>query len=278
MRDAAGRVAAGPIALLETQAYAVEAAHGAAAILEQVLGVSGDSWRLWADELAGQVRSTFWVRNSQQPYLAMALDGQGRRVDGVGSNMGHALGTGLLTPAEERAVASRLVEPDLLGPLGIGTLSRNNPAYNPLGYHTGSVWTHDTAIAAWGLARTGHGAYAARALRALVDVAAASDHRWPELLSAEPVLDRPAPYPASCRPQAWAAASVGFLISALLGLTADAPAGRLLVAPLREAPFGALRVEGLRFAGQSVRIEVDHAGRVVDVEGPVEVRDAAARL
>ena len=277
MRDAAGRVADGPIALVETQAYAVEAARGAAGLLEQVLGVSGDPWRVWAAELADRVRHAFWVADAGVgPYLAMALDGRGGQVDGVGSNMGHALGTGLLTAAEEELVATRLAQPDLLGPLGISTLSRGNPAYNPLGYHTGSVWTHDTAIGAWGLARTGHGPLAATALRALVDVAAASGYRWPELYSAEPVLATPAPYPASCRPQAWAAASAGLVVSAVLGLAADAPSRRLQLAPLREMPFGALLVDGLRFAGERVRIAVDHTGRVTDVVVPtgVEVVDA----
>jgi glycogen debranching enzyme len=278
MRDAAGRVAEGSIALLETQAYAVEAARGAADVLEQVLGVDGDRWRGWAAELAGRVRDAFWVTDADSPYLAMALDGQGRRVDGVGSNMGHTLGTGLLTPTEEDTVASRLAEPDLLGPLGISTLSRDNPAYNPLGYHTGSVWTHDTAIAAWGLARAGHGSSAATVLRSLVDVAAASGYRWPELYSSEPVLNSPAPYPASCRPQAWAAASAGLVISAALGLAADAPAGRLFLAPLPEAPFGALRIDGLQLAGQRLRVEVDSAGRLTDVQAPpgVVVTEAAA--
>ncbi|MEO5610204.1 MAG: glycogen debranching N-terminal domain-containing protein [Ornithinibacter sp.] len=268
MRRADGSIAQGPIALVETQAYAVEAALGAAAILEDVLGVTGDAWREWANALAQRVRDTFWVGEGGQRYLAMALDGQGLPIDGVGSNMGHALGTGLLSKDEDAVVARRMAQPDLLGPLGIGTLSRHNPAYNPLGYHTGSVWTHDSAIGAWGLARTGHGATSAQVLRSLVDVAAASGYRWPELYSSEPVLGVPAPYPASCRPQAWSAAASGLVVTAALGLRADAPRGVVHVAPLREAPFGALTVAGLRVAGGALRVEVDASGRVVDVEAP----------
>ncbi|MEO7423179.1 MAG: glycogen debranching N-terminal domain-containing protein, partial [Ornithinibacter sp.] len=268
MRMADGTVADGPIALVETQAYAVEAANGAASILEDVFGVTGDPWREWAQALAERVRDTFWVGEGDQRYLAMALDGRGRAIDGVGSNMGHTLGTGLLTADEGDVVARRLAQPDLLGPLGIATLSRNNPAYNPLGYHTGSVWTHDSAIGAWGLARAGHGARSARVLRSLVDVVAASGYRWPELYSSEPVLDVPAPYPASCRPQAWSAAAAGLVVTSALGLRADAPRGRVHISPLREAPFGALGVEGLRIAGGALRVEVDASGRVVDVEAP----------
>ncbi len=84
-----------------------------------------------------------------------------------------------------------------------------------------SVWTHDTAIGAGGLARTGHATTAAAVLRSLIDVAAARGYRWPELYSSEPILDVPAPYPASCRPIAWTAASAGLVVSAALGLRAD---------------------------------------------------------
>lgn len=275
MRNADGRIADGPIALIETQAYAVEAALGAAELLERVLGRPGDVWRSWADALATRVRETFWVDDQSGPYLAMALDGKGDRVDGLGSNMGHALGTGLLTADEERAVADRLIGPDLLGPIGISTLSRSNPGYNPLGYHTGSVWTHDTAIAAWGLQRSGQHGAAATVLRTLIDVAAASGFRWAELYSSEPVIDAPAPYPASCRPQAWAAASAGLVLSTALGITADAPDRQLTVAPLPEAPFGALRVAGLEFAGEPLQISTDHRGRVtnVDTVAGIEILD-----
>ncbi len=268
MRDAIGRIAEGPIALVETQAYAVEAAHGAATLLEKVLGEDGSAWRAWGDALAARVRDRFWVRGSGPPLLAMALDGAGDPVDGLGSNIGHTLATGMLDEAETRRVAHALCGPDLLGPLGISTLARSNPAFNPIGYHTGSVWTHDSAIGALGLARTGNAEGASAVARALVDVAAASGYRWPELYGAEPVLGRPAPYPASCRPQAWAAASAGALVSVLLGLRADAPAGRIHLSPLPDAPFGALTVEGLRLGGQPFSVSVDADGGVVGVTAP----------
>jgi glycogen debranching enzyme len=268
MRGADGSVATGPIALVETQGYAVEAALGAADLLESVFGEDATAWRLWAAGLADRVRDHFWVDGAQGRVLAMALDRTGRPVDGVGSNMGHALGTGLLSTAESARVARTLASPDVLGPLGIRTLSAANPAYNPLGYHTGSVWTHDSAICAHGLARAGHPDVATRVVSALVDVAAASGYRWPELFGGEPVGDTPAPYPASCRPQAWAAASAGMLLSTVLGLRPDVPAGRLELAPLPHSPFGAVRVDGLRLAGQPLSVEVDAAGEVVAVVAP----------
>ena len=155
-------------------------------------GEDGADLRAWAVDLAGRVRSRFWVEDADGPYLAMALDRDGGPVDGVGSNMGHVLGTGTLSAEESALVAARLTGPDLLGPFGVRTLGRGNPAYNPIGYHTGSVWTHDTAICALGLARTGHTAEASRVVAALVEVAAASGYRWPELFGAsEPELQAP---------------------------------------------------------------------------------------
>ena len=156
MRRRDGTIAPPPIALVETQAYAVAAVNGAADLWEEVFGEDGAELRAWAADLADRVRRRFWVEDADGPYLAMALDHDGTPVDGVGSNMGHVLGTGTLNAEESALVAARLTGPDLLGPYGVGTLGRANPAYNPIGYHTGSVWTHDTAIAALGLVRDGH--------------------------------------------------------------------------------------------------------------------------
>ncbi len=279
MRTASGAIAEGSIALVEAQGYAVEAALGAADLFDEVLGPDGGPWRAWAHELAERVRTTFWVRGGVRDHLAMAVDGSGGLVDGVGSTMGHVLGTGALTPEEAARVAATLAGPDMTGALGVRTLSADNPAYNPMGYHTGSVWTHDTAICGHGLAREGLGAEAARCATALVDVATATGFRWPELFGGEPVQGRPAPYPASCRPQAWAAASAGALVSTVLGLRADAPQGVLEVRPLAPAPFGAIRVEGIRVGGRPVVVEVDGSGTVTAVEAPdgVEVVAGGAR-
>jgi len=213
MRHADGSVARAPIALVEAQAYAVQAARGAAELLE-ALGETGPvDWLSWAEALADRVRAHFWVGDDPYDrYLAMALDAHGTPVDGVGSNMGHALATGLLTEQEEALVAERLMRPDMLRLLGIATLSSDNPAYNPTGYHTGSVWTHDSAIILRGLALAGFAKEAERVHEALVRLSTRSGHRFPELIAGEPVGSHPVPYPASCRPQAWAAASAAVLL------------------------------------------------------------------
>ncbi|HSP60033.1 MAG TPA: glycogen debranching N-terminal domain-containing protein [Ornithinimicrobium sp.] len=227
MRRADGSIAPAPIALLEAQGYAVEAARGAASLLDALGEDGGEEWRTWAEDLSGRVRTSFWVGEGPDRYLAMALDADGRQVDGVGSNMGHVLATGMLTEQECDLVVRRLTGPDMLREFGIATLSTDNPAYNPAGYHSGSVWTHDTAITLHGLRRHGYRAEVDAVLQALLRLSSTVDHRFPELVAGDPVGSRPVPYPASCRPQAWSAASAAAMVTALVGLDVDVPGGRV---------------------------------------------------
>jgi glycogen debranching enzyme len=187
--------------------------------------------------------------------------------------MGHVLGTGTLNAQEVDRVARTLTCPELLTRYGISTLSRDNAGFNPIGYHTGSIWTHDTAICAWGLAREGKRDAATRVAQSLLASAEAFDYRWPELYASAGVLDRPVPYPAACHPQAWSAASAAVLISVALGFEPDAPAGRLTLRPARPAAFGQMTVRGLRFAGRSfgVRCAPDGSTELLDAPGDVEI-------
>ncbi|WP_406830515.1 glycogen debranching N-terminal domain-containing protein [Pedococcus sp. KACC 23699] len=269
-----GRIADAPIALVEAQAYAVEALSGAARLL-RALGEDGaDDAERQAQELRERIGERFWVQTDAGRYLAIALDGHGDAVDGLGSNMGHVLGTGVLTPAESASVAAQLTGDELLDEFGIRTMGSGNGGFNPIGYHTGSIWTHDTAIVALGLVKEGHRAEGALVARSLVASAEAFDYRWPELYSGLPMMGRPSPYPASCRPQAWSAASAGALVTVALGLRADLPAGVLEIDPAVPAPFGALRVEGLRIGDAAVTVSVDREGQVevTGVPDSLEVR------
>jgi glycogen debranching enzyme len=275
MRD--GRVAEAPIALVEAQAYAVEALLVAADLLDALGEGGADQARADAGALRDRMRAAFWVDGAEGRYLAMALDGSGGRVDGLGSNMGHALGTGALDEAEASAVGDTVTGAELLDTFGVRTLGTGNGGFNPIGYHTGSVWTHDSAIVALGLAREGLTEQATRVLHALVASGEAFDYRWPELYSGLPMLGRPSPYPASCRPQAWSAASAGALVSVALGLRADLPSGVLHVDPIRPTPFGALHVEGLRLGGRPFSVSVTRDGEVevAGVPQEVEIRRGA---
>lgn len=258
-----GTLAEAPIALCEVQAYAYEAAMGGAALLEAFGRPGAGTWRSWATRLQQRFRDTFWVSDPRGSYPAIALDGHKRPVDTVTSNLGHLLGTGLLDADESAQVAARLIAPELAGGFGLRTMSASMPRFNPLGYHTGSVWPHDTAIAVHGLARAGFGGHAARFLPGLLRAAEAFSYRLPELYSGDEDTgtNRPVPYPASCRPQAWSAAAAIHVLQALLGMQADVPEGRLRLDPEVPESLLPLRIDGLGLAGQRLSVVVTRKGR-----------------
>jgi glycogen debranching enzyme len=257
VQDARGALAQAPVALAEAQAYAHRAALDAAALLD-AFGLPGaEEARAWAAGMNDRFRSAFWVRDEDGPFPAMALDAQGRPADALASNMGHLLGTGLLTAEESALVAARLGSARLDSGFGLRTFDGTHPCFNPVGYHTGSVWPHDTAIAVEGLVRDGHDRVAAGLARGVVRAGAHFGHRMPELYGgwAEedgPLLD----YPSTCRPQAWSAASVFVLVWAALGLTPDATQVRPSPA---FASWFPLTVDGVVLGGRRVRIAVDAA-------------------
>src|SRR5262249_38338557 len=162
-------------------------------------------------------------------------------------------------------VASLIASPELSGGYGLRTMSTLDAAYDPLTYHCGSIWPHDTAIALLGLASMAPHPSARAAATNLVDgllaAAEAFDYRLPELYSGDARHDVsfPLPHPAACRPQAWSAAAAITLLQALLGLSVDVPAAALSAMPLVAGPMS---VRGLRIAGQSVDVEVDAEGLV----------------
>ena len=225
IRFADGTLAEGTIAPAEVQGYAYAAALHAAELLERTLGDAGtveapnaaaapstglpSRLRAWAERLRVRFHDAFWCEDELGPFIALALDGDKRPVDGVASNMGHLLGTGLLDAAQELIVVDRLLHPSMFSGYGIRTLSTTNGGYGPLRYHAGSVWTHDTAMVLRGMLRSGFDEQARVLARGLLRAAEGFDQRLPELFSGENAATaiRPVPYPASCRPQAWAAAA-----------------------------------------------------------------------
>lgn len=258
-----GRLADAPIALCEVQAYAYAAALDGAALLEAYDRPDADLWREWAAGLKARFRDRFWVDHPDGAYPALALDAHKRHVDAVASNMGHLLGTGLLDREEAALVARRLAGPDMDSGFGLRTLTARSPRFGPLSYHGGSVWPHDTAIAMLGLAKEGQGDLVASYLQGLLAAAPAFDYRLPELFGGEqagPDVPEPVPYPAACRPQAWAAAAGVALLSVVTGLAPDVPAGVVSLDPLRPSPLGAVTVAGLQVAGSAVTVSVDADG------------------
>ncbi|RFA21042.1 amylo-alpha-1,6-glucosidase [Subtercola boreus] len=267
-----GTLATGPIALCEVQGYAHEAAVGGAALLAHFAGLpdvagpaarpaaaraadsgsarptEADEWLAWADALKQRFADHFWIDSPHGAYPAVALDASKRRVDTVTSNIGHLLGTGILTSDQAALIAARLVSPELSSGYGLRTMSTDSAGYWPLSYHGGSVWAHDTAIAIAGLGREGLTAEAAVLIEGLLAAAEGFDYRMPELHSGDPLTSasKAVPYPAACRPQAWSAAAAVSVLTTTLGLNPDAACGTLAVNPIRPAPAGALTVTGLR--------------------------------
>ncbi|QGH69047.1 glycogen debranching N-terminal domain-containing protein [Pseudactinotalea sp. HY158] len=268
-----GTLADGAVALVEVQGYAYEAAVGGAQLLE-AFGRDGTRWRTWAEGLRRRFNEQFWVDDTRGRYPAIALDGAKRPVDSLTSNIGHLIGTGILSPADEQAVADRLLGPELAAPTGLRTLAQGQGGFWPLSYHGGSIWSHDTAIAVMNLSRAGFTLHAAELATLLLSAAPAFDYRLPELFSGE---GRPVPYPASCRPQAWAAAAGVVLATAPWGLAPDMPHGTIRMVGSHGGHGGAVasRVAGLRVGGRpltltaaggddrALRVECDPAVRVI---------------
>jgi glycogen debranching enzyme len=268
-----GTLAKPPIALCEVQGYAYAAARHGAALLDAFGRPGGGEWRAWAGALGDRLRDRFWVEDPAGRYPAIALDGSGRRVDTVTSNIGHLLGLGLLDPAETECVVRRLAAPDMDCGFGLRTMSSLAAGFNPLSYHGGSVWAHDTAITIRGLAMIGTGSgreAAASLISGLLAAAPAFDFRLPELYGGESAGGGrlPVAYPAACRPQAWSAAAALEIVSAVLGLEPDVPAGRLRLRPLRPSPVGELTVQGLRIAGEPLDLRLTAGGDVEVLAAP----------
>jgi len=224
-----GALAEGPVALCEVQGY-VYAARRAAAQLAAVLGKSAEAEKLLrqADDLRRRFEEAFWCE--ELSTYALALDGQKQPCRVSASNAGHCLFTGIASAGHAARVAKTLLADSSFSGWGIRTLAEGAPRYNPMSYHNGSVWPHDNAIIAAGLARYGLSDCVLQVFTGLFDASIFVDlHRMPELFCG--FVRRPAAgptlYPVACAPQSWAGAAVFSLLQSLLGLTIDAPSRQI---------------------------------------------------
>ena len=113
---------------------------------------------------------------------------------------------------------------------GVRTVAAGQARYNPMSYHNGSIWPHDNAILAAGLARYGLTADAMAIMRAMSDLSEMVElNRLPELICGfhRRRGESPTLYPVACAPQSWAAGAVYLLLQSCLGLDIDATQRRL---------------------------------------------------
>jgi glycogen debranching enzyme len=230
-----------------------------------------------ARQLARRFNRDFWM--ADRGFYALALERGGRRVAVIASNAGQALWTGIVTPSRRRRVAERLMAEDMYSGWGIRTLSAGERAYNPVGYHLGTVWPHDNALIAAGFQRCGFGEWADRIFEDLLRAASCFEHfRLPEVFSgiSRSECELPVRYPIACHPQAWAAGTLPYLLQALLGLEPDAFAKRLaLVRPRLPASIPDVHLAGLRVGTASVDLQFT---RRADGTAHVEVERVTGEL
>lgn len=258
-----GRIAETPIALAEVQGYCY-AAKRVAAELAQAFGEPDRAASLTdqAEQLKEHFHQAFWLPD--EGFYALALDGRKQPVRTISSNIGHCLWTGIVKDEVADAVVNRLVAPDMFTGFGIRTLSANARRYNPASYHNGSVWPHDTVLAASGMARYGHRDAATKVVEGLLDAIEAFSGRLPELFCGFSREDKPVPvpYPTSCSPQAWAAATPFELLRISLDLDADLQAGNAKAAAVPPS-IGRVRLRRGPQGSTPVDVDADETGASV---------------
>ena len=263
---AGGRLAEAPIALCEVQAYVYGAYLARAHIArEQGDDATQDHYSRMADDLKRRFNETFWLPEWQ--WYAVALDGDKQPVDALASNMGHCLWTGIVDADKAPAVVAHLMSPEMFSGWGVRTLATTMGAYNPLGYHNGSIWPHDNAIIAAGLARYGFVEEACTVATAVLDAAASFGGRLPELFCG---FDRseysaPVPFPTSCSPQAWSAAAPLLLLRSMFRLEPSVSMGEVRVAPFLPQRYLPLSLRNINIGDARVSLRADGSG--IDVIG-----------
>ncbi|GIW20533.1 MAG: hypothetical protein KatS3mg065_0829 [Chloroflexota bacterium] len=249
VRDRHGRLVPTPIALVEVQGYVYDAKRRMAHLAE-VRGETELAARLEREAAALRERfeAAFWVPDLR--YYAMALDGEKRQADAITSNPGQALWTGIVSPERARSVADRLLGPGLYSGWGVRTYAAGQPGYNPIGYHTGTVWPHDTSLIAAGLKRYGLEDEANELISRVFEAAQSFPaYRLPELFCGfeRDSATSPVPYPVACSPQAWAAGAPFLFLETMLGLRPHAERGELeLLHPHLPSWLRSVRVRNLR--------------------------------
>jgi glycogen debranching enzyme len=211
-----------------------------------------------AAALKRRFNQDFWLE--ERACFALAIDGDGRKVDALTSNIGHLLWSGIVEEDKAEAIVRHLMGPQLYSGWGVRTMAEGEGGYNPIGYHLGTVWPHDNAFIAMGLRRYGYREEAARVAMGMLEAATYFKGRLPEAFAGYPrhLTEFPVEYPTACSPQAWASGAPLLLLRTMLGLE---PIGdHLLVDPAIPSKLGQLEL--LDIPGRWGHIDAFDRGRI----------------
>jgi glycogen debranching enzyme len=217
-----GRIPAGPIALIEVQGYVFAAYRGLAALAaRRGEEVKAAHWTELAEKIREAVETHFWIED--RDFYALAIDGEGKQCAVRTSNAGHLLYVGLPSPERARSVATQLLSGALHSGWGVRTLAEDELPFNPMSYHNGSIWPHDTAMCAAGLARYLERDSVVKLMSGMFEAAVRFNMRLPELFCGfeRAAGEAPVAYPVACLPQAWSAGSTFMMMQACLGIRVD---------------------------------------------------------
>jgi glycogen debranching enzyme len=262
-----GSLAHAPIAPVEVQGYVYDAKLRMAELARRVWRDEATAVRLEdeASTLRARFDAAFWL--PERGWYALGLDADKRPIDALASNMGHLLWSGIVPDNHVAEIAARLTSGPLWSGWGVRTLAADEPAFNPLEYHNGTVWPHDNSLIALGLAQAGRRGEAELVVRALLDCAPFFEYRLPELFAGGERRGDEAPgvVPTSARPQAWAAGTPLLLLRAQLGLEPDPDARTLRVtADALPAWLEGFTLDGVRAFGRHWRVRVENGSASVE--------------
>ena len=249
-----------PRATCEIQGYVYDAKRRCARLARTFWNDPALAERLEkeAAELKRRFNQDYWLEDRE--FFALAIDGDGRKVDSLTSNIGHLLWSGIVDEDKAEAVVRHLMGPRLYSGWGVRTMAEGEGGYNPIGYHVGTVWPHDNSFIAMGLRRYGYREEAARVAMHMLEAATYFRGRLPEAFAGyrRDLTEFPVEYPTACSPQAWASGAPLLLLRAILGLE---PIGEnLLVDPAIPIELGQLEL--LDIPGRWGRIDAFGRGRV----------------
>ena len=264
-----GELAEDPIALCEVQAYAYDAKIRAS----QMAGILGEleyqeELRQQARALKRRFNELFWSE-SKQTYV-LALDGHKRPCNVLSSNAGHCLFSGIATQDRAKVIAEKMMQENMFTGWGIRTIASNEPRYNPMSYHNGSVWPHDNAMIAVGFSRYGLMAEAVQTMTAIFDTSLfMQGKRLPELFCGFRRLKGKAPtlYPVACSPQAWAVGAVFMLLQACLGMRIIAAENCIEFCQPALPPFlNDITITNLRINNKQIVLQIRRSSEGIDAQ------------